>query len=153
MKTTRNLFAVLGIAVGGFLLSPRAQAAMDDFTFHSAVTIAGVAANTNAFVLRGEVAGVAVIVNDAASRTNTVAITSEDGQTIFSKSCDSGTNFYPIAVPLFSNVGVQINSSTVKSTTNSVYSFAPVASRCTSVVTGADANQTNTVTVKVMVKQ
>jgi len=136
-----------------FLLSPDVRGAMDDLTFQSAVSIAGVKANTNAFVVRGEVAGVSVAINGAADRTNTVAITSVDGQTIFSKSCVSGTNFYPIAVPLYSTTGSQINSSTVLATTNSVYSYQPVAAKCTSIVTGADANNTNTVTVKVFVRK
>ena len=145
MKRTTILAIAVGIAAG---LSVGTFADMDSIDFQKAVTIAGVRASTNSFVLRGEVAGVAVVINDFADRTNTVAITSADGQTIFSKSCVSGTNFYPIAVPYQSTAGV------VSSTdTNRPVCFQPVASLCKSIVTGADANGTNTIRVTVLIKK
>ena len=141
----------LGLTVGLF-------AGMNDVTFQSGASIASAAANTNSgYVLRGTIEGVSVKIGGCASavRTNTVSITSADGQTIFSATIlGTSTNFYPLAIPLYSTAGAQINSSTVAATTNSVYAGIPVASKVTSIVTGADQSAlTNTVTVKVLVRE
>jgi hypothetical protein len=148
-----NLFAGIVGAVAGIAVG--ALAGMDDITFINDLSIANAAAKTNAYVIRGTVEGVVVKIEDCASavRTNAVALTSADGQTIFSANVvGTCTNFYPIGVPLYDTSGVIINSQELSSgVTNRVYVGQPSASKVTCTVTGVTfPTLTNSVTVKVL---
>jgi hypothetical protein len=137
---------VAGLAVGLF--------AADSVVIVNDQSLANAAAYTNGFVLNGKVLGVAVRIEDCASaaRTNTVAITSADGQTIFSATVvGTTTSYYPIATLQYSTAGAVINSSTVDSTTNRVYAPPAVASKVTATVTGVTyPTLTNSVTVRLI---
>ena len=150
-----NLFAGIVGAVAGIAVG--ALAGMDDITFINDLSVANAAAKTNNYFVRGTVEGVLVKIEDCASavRTNAVALTSDDGQTIFSANVvGTCTNFYPIAVPLYSTAAAAINSSTVDATTNRVYAGQAVASKVTCTVTGvAFPTLTNSVTVKLLYRQ
>jgi hypothetical protein len=118
-------------------------------------SLANAAAYTNSFVLNGKIEGVMVKIEDCASavRTNTVAITSADGQTLFNVDCvGTSTNFYPLGVPLYTTAGAVANASTVASTTNRFFVAQAVASKVTCTVTGVTfPTLTNSVTVKILV--
>lgn len=147
-KSTFVGFAVMaGLAVASF-------AGTEDVTIVNDRSIANDASYANSTFVRGNLTGVAVKIEDVASqvRTNTIAIVSADGQTLFSAAVvGSSTNFFPLATALYGSDAALINSSTVLSTTNKVYAPAPVASKVTCTVTGAAfPTLTNSVTVRLI---
>jgi hypothetical protein len=150
-----NKSNLLGSVAGVLAMTVGAFAGVDGVIMVNDQSIANAASYANAFTLNGKIAGVSVKIEDCASavRTNTVTITSADGQTLFSAAVvGTCTNFYPLAVPLYGTDAALINSSTVASTTNKVYASAPVASKVTCTVTGvAFPTLTNNVTVKILV--
>jgi hypothetical protein len=152
MKTS-NLLG--GAVVVSAFLTAVCLAGMDDPTIVSGQTIAGTKAYTNSFFIRGEVLGVAVKIenNTVANRTNTVAITSADGQTIFSKIC-TGTNFYPVLTQAYGTDGAAIlEYRDVNSSNKTSFVAMPVSSKVTAIVTGAVASDTNSCTVRLIVRQ
>jgi len=148
MKTTHNLFAFACIAVlSAFILSPDVRAGCDDVTFTWAkVTNSATFAADQAYVIRGEIIGVKVGITGGSAITNTVTMSSADGQTLFTAAC-TGTNFYPIADVAYTTAGAAINSSTVAATTNKVYVAIPCASKVTGSIVGTFST-TNTALVK-----
>jgi len=161
MKIRNILTAVLAVSIFGFLGGSKALAGVDDVTFTTgaAVTNGGTHAGLSSYVIRGEV--LAVVVTTTAGSTNTVTLTSADGQTIFSRaSCTVGTNTYPIVTPLYvASTGAALtdthyystNASAAISYTVSKYGPTPCASKVTLSVVGAGATgQTNTTTAKVI---
>ncbi len=156
MKTTCNLFGFVCIAVlSVFVLAPKAQAGMDDYSIVNGVSLANAAATTNAMVVRGTVEAVVVKITGCASavRTNTVALVSDDGQTVFSLACvGTSTNTYQLRMPTYSTTGsALLVGDAPAGSTNILYAPIPVASKLTCTVTGAAfPTLTNTVTVKVM---
>ena len=155
MKRSNLIGAVVG-AVAGLAVS--ALAGMEDVTIVNDQSIAVAGTYSNSSFIRGEVMGVLVKIEDinSAVRTNTVAITSADGQTIFSKACVGvSTNFYPILVPSYTTAGAAVSVLTSAEGTNqTVYVAQPVASKVTALITGGNqAGLTNNITVKIVYKQ
>jgi len=163
MKTTCNhLFGFVFIAVlAVFALSPVARAGVDDVTITTgaAVTNGGTHAGTASYVIRGEILG--VVVSSTVGSTNTVTLTSADGQTIFSRaSCTAGTNTYPIVTPVYiASTGAALtdthyystNAASATSYTVAKYGGIPCASKVTLSVVGAGLlTTTNTVTTKII---
>lgn len=151
MKKSNLIGAFIGASCA---LAVGVLAGIEDVIIVNDQSLANAAAYTNSTFVRGMVNGVFVKIEDVASaaRTNTIVITSADGQTIFSSACvGASTNFYPLAYPLYGSDAALINSSTVAATTNKVYGSMPTASKVTCTATGAaGATLTNSVTVKLL---
>ena len=147
--------ALVAMSVAGF-----AFAGVDDVTITTgaAVTNGGTHAGTASYVVRGEI--LAVVVTSTTGSTNTVTLTSADGQTIFSRAaCTSGTATYPIEAPLYlASTGAALtdthyystNASAAISYTVAKYGPIPCASKVTLSVVGAGGPQTNTVSTKII---
>jgi hypothetical protein len=146
--------ALVAMSVAGF-----AFAGVDDVTITTGavVTNGGTHAGTAAYVVRGEI--LAVVVTSTTGSTNTVTLTSADGQTIFSRAaCTSGTATYPIVTPVFvASTGAALTDTmyAYNSATNVAYTVAryggiPCASKVTLSVIGAGGPQTNTVSTKII---
>ena len=154
MKRSNLIGAVVG-AVAGLVVS--ALAGMEDVVIVNDQSLANAAAYTNHTSIRGNFEGIFVKIEDAASavRTNTVAVTTADGQTLFSAAVVGvSTNFYPIRAKAYTTAAALVNESTVDATTNNVYVTIPVASKVTCTVTGASfPTLTNSVTVRLLFRQ
>ena len=151
MKTTCNhLLGFVCIAVlAVFALSPMARAGVDDVTLTWVkVTNAATFASDQGFVVRGEIIAVKVGITGGSAVTNTLTLSSADGQTLFTAAC-TGTNFYPLADVAYTTAGAAINSSTVAATTNRVYVPIPCASKVTGSIVGT-ISTTNTALVKII---
>ncbi len=146
--------ALVAMSVAGF-----AFAGVDDVTITTgaAVTNGGTHAGTASYVVRGEI--LAVVVTSTTGSTNTVTLTSADGQTIFSRAaCTSGTATYPIEAPLYlASTGAALtdtlqvyNGTNAVSYTVAKYGPIPCASKVTLSVVGAGGPQTNTVSTKII---
>lgn len=154
MKKTTLIGAVVGALAASAFLS---MAGMENTIIVNDQSLANAAAYTNWAFVRGEVVGVLVKIEDAASnvRTNAVAITTDDGQTILSMNAvGTSTNLYPILVPTYSTAGAALLVGDAPAgATNILYTAAPVASRVKCIVTGvAFPTLTNSVTVSILYK-
>lgn len=131
----KKIFLMLAIlATAGVV-----NAEMDDQA--ATFTLIGTNSDTKVYVLRGDFRGVYVDV--ASGGTNTVTVTDEYGQTLFSKASIAADTFFPV---------VAIPSTTAGATvTNIWYTYLPVAGEVTLRAAGVVASTvTNAVTVRVI---
>jgi hypothetical protein len=155
--------SLIGAALVAMTAAGLVFAGMDDpgwITTGAVVTNGGTHAGTSAYVIRGTVEGVVVKLTGTAGSTATVALTSEDGQTIFSRAlCGIGTNTYPIVTPVFvASTGAALtdthyystNASAAISYTVAKYGGIPCASKVSLTVTGSSAGTTNNTWVKIL---
>ena len=112
------------------------------------VTNGGTHAGTAGYIVRGIIEGVTV--KCSAGGTNTVTLSSANGQTIFSKSDCAGTNTYVLRTPVhLASSGAALtdtlyayNSITNASYTVPLYGGVPCASKVTLSVVGAGSGTT-----------
>jgi hypothetical protein len=147
--------ALVAMSVAGF-----AFAGMEDPGWITA-TATGISTNagSSSFVIRGTIEAIVVKTTGTGTPDNAITLTSEDGQTIFSKASNTrGTNTYAIAAPLYlASTGAALtdtlyayNSVTNASYTVAKYGGIPCASKVTLSVVNVTATTTNTTAVKIL---
>lgn len=147
MKKMLFLGLIVALALGAL----PAFGEMDnrDFTVSTVTTNVG----TKAYTLRGDVAGINVVI--PANKTCTVAIATAEA-TIFSKAdMTSATDgFFPILVPAYSTAAAALTVVDAGSNTNAVYVKAPMAGAVTATFTPkADTTGTNSYTATVIYRK
>ena len=148
--------ALVAMSVAGF-----AFAGMEDPGWITA-TATGISTNagSSSFVIRGTIEAIVVKTTGTGTPDNAITLTSEDGQTIFSKASNTrGTNTYAIAAPLYlASTGAALtdthyystNAASSTSYTVAKYGGIPCASKVTLSVVNVTATTTNTTAVKIL---
>jgi hypothetical protein len=134
-------YILLAVAAFGVV---SASAEMDNKPFTG--TPLGTTAITNSYVLRGTLEGVAIDLT--APATNTVTITDEYGQTLFSKSSIAADAYYGIVFPQYTYAAAAATFvGGTNDTANVVYGKTAIAGKVTCVILGVNAAVSNACTV------
>jgi len=124
-----------------------ALADMDNKEFTG--TPLGATAVTNSLIIRGRLEGVHV--NVTAPATNTVTITDEFGQTLFSKASIAADAYYGLVFPQYTYAASAATFvGGTNDTANTVYDKTALASKVTCVILGVNAAISNACTVTVV---
>ena len=153
MKSEMKSIGAFVCALAGMTLF--STAGLEDVKICNDQSLANAAAYTNWAFIRGTVKAVVIKIEDAASavRTNAVALTTDDGQTLFSlNAVGTSTNLYTILAPTYGTTGsALLVGDAPAGATNILYAPIPVASRVKCIVTGvAFPTLTNSVTVTII---